>query len=146
VNCHILAIYQVLSPWQPEGDADHQLLGNQLQTLQRATRSCEDVQLLLRHTEAHREYRRTAEADLAVGSQQQQQQPVSLDSGRPASRLGHRVPSAAGSDVVVGSLAAMLRRHSSRNAGRREGPVTVRHSTEAITSGMDVSDKPEKAG
>lgn len=135
----------MLSPWQPEGDADQQLLGNQLQSLQRATRSCEDVQLLLRHTEAHREHRRTAEADQAAGSQQQQQ-PVSLDSGRPASRLGHHVPSAAGSDVVVGSLAAMLRRSSSRSAVRRECPVTVRHSTEAFTSGMDVTDKPEKAG
>lgn len=136
---------QVLSPWQPEGDADQQLLGNQLQSLQRATRSCEDVQLLLRHTEAHREHRRTAEADLAAGSQQQRQ-PLSLESGRPASELGHHRPSAAGRDVVVGSLAAMLRRSSSRGVGRRECPVTVRHSTEPFTSGMDVSDKPQKAG
>jgi hypothetical protein len=138
-------MYQVLSPWQPEGDADQQVLGNQLQSLQRATRSCEDVQLLLRHTEAHRELRRIAEADLAAGSQQRRQ-PVSLESGRPALQLGHHVLSAAGSDVVVGSLAAILRRSSGRSAGRRECPVTVRHSIEAFTSGMDVSDKPERAG
>jgi hypothetical protein len=138
-------MYQVLLPWQPEGDADQQLLGNQLQSLQRATRSCEDVQLLLRHTEAHREHRRTADADLAAGDQQHQQ-PGSLESGRLTLRLGRRVPSAADSDVVVGSLAAMLRRSSSRSAVRRECPVTVRHSTEAFTSGMEVSDKPAKAG
>lgn len=55
-----------MAPWQPADDAAQRLLGNQLPSLQRVSRSAEDIQLALRHVHAHRA-RRAASQGLAAG-------------------------------------------------------------------------------
>lgn len=154
---------QVLAPWQPAGDAAQRLLGTQLPSLQRVSRSCEDVQLLLRHTQAHRARRRAAEGDLAeesVRSEGQRRHLLGVSAGRPSLGGDDGAATAAAGSSLGGdsarrdslgsdrrhSLGAERRQSLSRGSGRREslagGAAVGRDVAEAFASGMDVCADP----
>lgn len=145
---------KVLAPWQPSGDTAQRLLGTQLPSLQRVSRSCEDVQLLLRHTHAHLARRRagatartTDEANLEAD---QRRLSPGVSTGRPSLGGGNDAAAAAPGRLPLGgdaarraSLGADRRQSLSRGAGWRDsaaagGAAAARSVADIFATGMDV--------
>lgn len=153
---------QVLGRWQPPSDAAERLLGTQLPSLQRVSRSCEDVQLLVRHTEAHRARRRADEAEFAEEGQRRQSLAFSSDrpslvgdDGGATASAGGRLPLGGDSTRRDGvgsgrrpSMGAERRQSVGCGSGRRDslagGSAVARDVADAFVSGEDVLFDPHK--